>query len=147
MFLPLICFFTMHSTDTFISSSGGRCRQAAGFKRRKKASSASSSAPHKKIQRLTTDSSPSETTTSRSNHQRRGIPRRKTARIASSDGRGKGRKTEAGTKPIVRFADKRKRTLKLGKRFTASTRGGGRRDGVKKRSGGLAFRRRAKAAS
>ena len=70
-------------------------------------------------------------------------------RMAASDGGGKGRKMATRVKPTVRFADKRKRTLKRGKRFTHATRsgGGGRSDGVKKRSGGLAFRRRAKPAS
>ena len=69
--------------------------------------------------------------------------------MAASGGGGKVRKTEASVKPTVRFVDKRKRTLKQGKRFTAATRGGGggRSDGMKRRSRGLAFRKRAKAAS
>ena len=67
--------------------------------------------------------------------------------MAPSDGAGgkRGGRREANSakkqaKPMVRFAEKRKRTVK-GRQFTSA--GGG----VKKRSGGQAFRRRAKATS
>ena len=157
-FAPLIHVYVcvLSLADTFISSSGGKTRPAGGLKRRKKTSH-SSSAPRSKRQRLTTgDSRATEArdSYSSSRQRRKGGILKKTSSKAkgagtrseaeSSDLRKKGQQ-QTFSKPVVRFADKKKRTLK-GTQFkvgVGKTGGGG--GGAKRRPGGQVFRRRAKA--
>ena len=133
-------------SDTFISSGGSKIRPAGGLKRRKK-SPHSFSAPQSKRQRLTTtDKRAGDNSKQR---KRGGIlktslkAKKPTASGTRSEASGSPRK-KAFSKPVVRFAEKKKRSLK-GKQFKGSvgkTGGGG---GVQRRSGGQVFRRRAKA--
>lgn len=162
-FAPLMLVYgygcVLSLADTFISSSGGKTRPAGGLKRRKKTSH-SSSAPRSKRQRLTAaDSRATEARDSYSSSRQRGKggilkktnSKAKKAKDAgtrseaeSSNPRKKGQQ-QTFSKPVVRFADKKKRTLK-GKQFkggVGKTGGGG--GGVKRRPGGQVFRRRAKA--
>lgn len=115
------------------------------MKRRKK-SPHSFSAPQSKRQRLTT----TDKRAGDNSKQRRGgilktslKAKKPTASGTRSEASSSPRK-KAFSKPVVRFAEKKKRSLK-GKQFKGSvgkTGGGG---GVKRRSGGQVFRRRAKA--
>ena len=139
-------------TDTFTSSGGSKLRPTAGLKRRKK-SAHGPSAPQSKRQRLTTTDNRAAAARdgySSNNQRRKGGVLKKTS-LKAKKPKGAGPRSEAdhdgshrrkgqqasSSRPVVRFADRRKRTVK-GRQFQ----GGG---GVKRRAGGQAFRTRAKA--
>ena len=150
-------------TDTFVSSGGSRTRPTAGLKRRKKQTRPSSSAPQSKRQRLAAREYGSAATArdkSSTKQGRRGGGLKKTS-LKAKKPRAAGTRSGANdssprrkgqqrpfSKPVVRFADKKKRTLK-GAQFKGSVgktvAGGARGGGVKRRPGGQVFRRRAKA--
>ena len=110
--------FILSCTDTFTSSGGSKPRPTAGLKRRRK-SARGPSAPQSKRQRLT---------------------RTDNRAAAARDGYSSNKQRRKGG-VVVRFADKRKRTVK-GRQFQGDGGGGG---GVKRRAGGQIFRTRVKA--
>ena len=86
-------------------------------------------------------SSPADSST----HSRKGILKASRSSLGGKRQGGKRQRGEANDhrsrrKPVVRFADKRKRTFKGTSSSAAAA-----KSGVRKRSGGQVFRRRAKA--